>query len=233
MRIQLASVILGSLALAACNEGRTGANNVIEFTPLNCGNLLLGCNFDSSLGLWAETDVQIAGIDGFPTAGIDLASRDPAVLAVTKVADQAGRPTWSLHGAGPGVTTLSAIDASGAEVDFTEIAVRKADRLALTRVLGDAVGPTIENGAEVWTVNAEQPVSFQARMIVDQSAELIGRIDYTVTVTQGSRLLDSEIGGSDRPKGYLYVSPPAGVYPFSFELGVDPTVKVEAVIKAQ
>lgn len=226
-------VLLVLAALGACNQPRTGANNVVQFTPLNCGNLLLGCSFDQSLGLWADSDVQIQGIDGFSTAGLDLASSDPTVLTVDKIADQAGRPTWGLHGAGEGVATLAAVDRGGAEVDFTEVAVRKAARLSLTRVLGNAVGPTVEGGAEVWTVNADQPVSLQARMKVDASAELIGRIVYTVTVPAGSRLLDSELGGSDRAQGYLYVQPPAGTYPFSFELAVDPTVKVDAVLKAQ
>jgi hypothetical protein len=227
-------LIVGSLAaLAACNEGRTGANNLVEFTPLNCGNALLGCSFDSSLALWADTDVQIAGIDGFSTAGIDLASADPSVLTVVKIADVAGRPTWKLHGAGEGVARLAAVDTGGSEADFTEVAVRKASRLTMEKVLGEAVGPTLEGGAETFTVNAEQEVSLQARMVVDASAELIGRLEYTVVVPVGSRLLDAEISGSDRPAGYLYVRPPAGIYPFTFELAVDPTVKVDAVLKAQ
>ena len=139
----------------------------------------------------------------------------------------------SLHGAGEGVATLAVIDGNGAEVDFTEVAVRKAARLGLTNVLGDAVGPTLDGATERWTVNAGQPVSLQARMIVDRSAELIGRIGYTVTLPAGSRLLDTELSGSDRAQGYLYVQPPAGTYPFSFELAVDPTIKVEAVLTAQ
>ena len=233
MRTSIASLIAGLAALTACNEGRTGVNDLVLFTPLNCGNLLLGCTFDRSLALWADTDVQIEGLDGFSTAGLTLASRDPSVLTVETIPDQAGRPTWGMHGAGEGVAVLAALDARGVEVDSTEIAVRAAERLTLTRVLGDAVGPTIEGGAETWTVNAGQPVSLQARMLVDASAELIGRIGYTVTVPAGSRLLDAEIGGSDRDAGYLYVSPPAGSYPFSFELAVDPTVKVDAVLKAQ
>jgi hypothetical protein len=239
MPSQLASIVAGALAvvttgaLAACNEGQQGANGRIEFTPLDCGNLLLGCSFDRSLALWADVDVQIAGIDGFSSAGLDLASADPSVLVVQPIADEAGRPTWGLHGAGEGVARLAAIDAGGNEVDFTEIAVRAAERLTLTRVLGEAIGPTIEGGAQTWTVNAEQPVSFQARMLVDESAELIGRMEYTVTVPVGSRLLDAEIAGSDRANGYLYVEPAAGSYPFSFELAAAPAVKVDAVIKAQ
>lgn len=231
--LRLASLAALTLALAACNQGRTGANDLIEFTPLECGNLLLGCDFDQSLALWADTYVQIAGVDDYPTAGLDLASRDPAVLVVSRVADVGGRPTWNLHGAGAGVAQLAAVDTGGAEIDFTEVAVRQAARLSLVRVLGDAVGPTVNGTTEEWTVNAGQPVSLQARMIVDQSAVLMGRIGYTVTVPAGSRLLDSELGGSDRDKGYLYVQPPAGSYPFSFELAVDPTIKVDALLKAQ
>jgi hypothetical protein len=239
MIARLSSLLLAGLlgglvaaSLAACNEGREGANGRVEFTPLNCGNALLGCSFDRSLALWADADVQIAGIDGFSTAGLDLRSDDPGVLAVQKLPDQGGRPTWGLHGAGEGVARLQAFDGSGT-VDFTEIAVRPAARLTLEKVLGNAVGPTIEGGAEVFTVNAGEPVSLQARMVVDASAELIGRIAYTVTLPQGSLLLDSELAGSDREQGYLYVEPPAGVYPFSFELAVAPTVKVEAVLEAQ
>ena len=229
----LASIVFAVAALAACNEAQPGANNNVAFTPLNCGNLALGCTFDQSLALWADVDVQIEGIDGFATAGLDLASSDPTVLVVQKVADQGGRPTWSLHGAGEGVATLAALDRTGLEADFTEIPVRAATHLSLTRILGDAVGPTLEGGVQTWTVNAGQPVSLQARMLVDESAELIGRAAYTVTLPQGSRLLDSEVGGSAREQGYLYVSPPAGTYPFSFELAAAPTVKVDAIIKAQ
>jgi hypothetical protein len=229
----LPCILLGLATLAACNESRTGANNNVSFTPLDCGNELIGCSFDSSLGLWSDTDVQIAGIDGFSTAGLDLASDDPSVLLVQRLPDEGGRPTWGLHGAGEGVARLVAIDGNGDEADFTEVAVRAATKLSLTKVLGDAVGPTPEGNAQKWAVNAEQPVSFQARMLVDESAELIGRAAYTVTVPVGSRLLDSEVNGSDREKGYLYVSPPAGVYPFSFELAVAPTVKVDVIIEAR
>ncbi len=236
MRTNLASTTvcsLAMLALAACNESRPGANNLIDFTPLECGNLLLGCTFDKSLALWANTDVQIAGIDGYPTAGLTLVSRDPSVLTVNAIPDVGGRPTWDLHAAGEGVATLAAVDADDNEIDFTEVAVRQAQRLSLVRVLGNAVGPTQVGAVQEWTVTAEQPVSFQARMIVDESAELIGRIGYTTTFPEGSRLLASEIGGSDREKGYLYVSPPAGVHTFSFELAVAPDVKIEAALRAQ
>ncbi|HVV85458.1 MAG TPA: hypothetical protein VHE35_20505 [Kofleriaceae bacterium] len=234
MRIHLAGTIgLAALAaLAACNEGRSGANSKVQFTPLNCGNLLLGCSFDKSLGLWADTDVQIQGIDGYPTAGLDLRSGDTSVLTVSRVEDQANVPTWKINGAGEGVAELGAYDGSD-EVDFIEVGVRAAERLELQHVLGNAVGPTVEDGVETYTVNAEQPVSLQARMIVDESALLIGRTSYTVTVPAGSRLLDSELDGSDREQGYLYVSPPAGVYPFSFELAVAPQVKIDAVLKAE
>ena len=223
------------IALAGCNESRPGANNLVAFTPLNCGisSPVAGCSFDNSLALWGEVDVQITGIDTFSVEGLDLRSGDPSILTVERTEPFGGQPTWKIHGNGEGVADLIAVDGA-TDVDFTEVPVRAAQRLTLVKVLGEAVGPTDEAGAQSWTVNAEAPVSFQARMLVDQSAELIGRMAYTFTLPPGSRLLDSEVlPGSHRDQGYLYVEPPAGVYPFSVELAVAPTVKVDAVIKAQ
>jgi hypothetical protein len=220
-------------ALVASNQGESGVNDRVTFTPLDCGNPLLGCSFDHGLGLWADAHVQIEGQDGFSTAGLDLHSGDDGVLLVQKIADEGGRPTWSLHGAGEGTARLSAVDGDGNEADALDVAVRPATRLTLAKVLGNAVGPTIESGVETWTVSANQPVSLQARMLAADATELMGRIEYSIVVPVGSRILDSELAGSDATQGYLYVQPPAGVYPFSFELAVAPAVKVDAAIKAQ
>lgn len=225
-------VALAAATVAGCNEGQSGANDLVSFTPRNCGNELLGCSFDKRLALWADTDVQIEGIDGFSTAGIDLASADPALLTVTKVPDVGGRPTWSLHAAGVGLARLSAVDSNGDEVDYTGVEIRQAQSLTLTKVLGEAVGPSFEGGAETWTVNAGQPVSFQARMVAD-GQEMIGRIGYTLTVPSGSPLPTAELNGSAPAQGYLYVMPPAGNHPFTMALEVAPDVEVDAVLKAQ
>jgi len=231
MRVLLVSSFL--VAIAACNTPSQGVEGNVLFTPDHCGNALLGCDFADPIATGGLVDVQISGIDGFSTAGLDLAARSPAVLSVTKVANQGGRPTWQLTGVGDGTSDLAAIDGSGREVDSIAITVRTPDHLGLMNLVGDAVGPAPEVGAdEGWTVNADQLVSFQAIPRVG-ALDLMGRLAYDVVVPSGSTLLDSEQSSSDRPTGYLYIQPPAGTYPFTFELTAATTVFVDVVLHAQ
>src|SRR5262249_46075828 len=111
---------LAFLALAACNTTSSGANQHIGFTPTNCGTLG-GCDFDLSVGVGGKVDVTLDSLDGTPTAGLDLASRDPNLLSVTTTADVGGEPAWELTALGRGSADLVAIDSGGGEVDFVPV----------------------------------------------------------------------------------------------------------------
>lgn len=209
-----------SLGAAACNAGSTGDSDRLSFTPAACGNALLGCDFSDGVALWADLSVKLAGLDGTSVDGLNLRSGDPAVLAVTDIADD-GAPTWELHGASAGVATLEAVDGAGVVIDSIDITVKAPQRLGLVELAGDAVGPTAETGVdEAWTAPAGQLVSFQAVPLYDDD-RLIGRLTYMFVIPGSSTLLDTEQSSSDRPAGYLYVQPPAGDYPFTIELAAD------------
>src|SRR5688572_25180728 len=104
------TITLVALAsLAACNTTTDGANGLVAFTPDNCSTQdLRGCDFEDSLGVGGSSYVQIEGIDGFSTAGVDLDTDDPNVLIVEPVGDVGGRPTWEITGTGPGVARIIA-----------------------------------------------------------------------------------------------------------------------------
>lgn len=231
--LRLGTLATLAAAAAGCNTPSEGAQGQLLFTPINCGNPLLGCDFADGVVEGGLLEVQITGQGGVATAGLDLASTDPTVLAVSPTGDVNGRPTWQLHGAGAGVATLAALDDLGTEIDFVAITVIAPERLGLVNLVGDAVGPTVETGVdEAWTVNAGQLVSFQA---VPRAAgnQLIGRLDHVVVLPQGSTLLDTEQSSSDRPGGYLYVQPPTGDYPFTFEVDGSPDVAVDVMLHAR
>jgi len=85
-----AIIALAAMALAAgCNTSTEGARGNVDFTPDECGRAG-GCNFADTLGVGGITNVQIMGIEGFSTAGLDLASDNLEVLAVTPIADVGG-----------------------------------------------------------------------------------------------------------------------------------------------
>jgi len=229
----LGALIAGA-GLAACNTSQPGETGLVLFTPRDCGNPLLGCDFVRPVATGASLNVQIMGNGGTSTAGFDLESNNPEILAVTKIADVDGRPTWALAGGRAGSVYLAAVDEAGAQVDFIDVTVRRPTRLGLVKVAGEAVGPTNEDGVDqAWTVNADAPVSFQA-LPHDGTTQLMGILDYVLVVPQGSTLLASEQSSSDRATGYLYVQPPAGDYPFTFELAApDSAVAVDAILHAR
>src|SRR4051812_36554171 len=97
--------LVGLAAATACNTPQPGVNDTIRFTPRACGNALLRCSFDQPVATGGILEVQISGIGDVSSAGLDVASTNPGILSVTKVADVAGVPTWELRGGIAGAVT--------------------------------------------------------------------------------------------------------------------------------
>jgi hypothetical protein len=201
------------VALAACNTSTEGANGNVLFTPDNCGRI--GCNFDDSIGVGGTIEMYITGRDGVSTAGATIESDDPAVLEIATIPDVGGRPTWELFGASAGVGRLTVYDANDAVLDFIEIGVQELSALGAENILGDAVGPADDPSYdEVWTVNADQAVSFQITPLIGEGVPTMGKYTYTATIDQG---IEDGLLDEDLSEGYLYFQVPAGEYAASFE----------------
>lgn len=217
-------------AAAACNAAQTGSQQHLSFTPSNCA-LLAGCDFADTLAVLGTADVQLASLDGTPTAGLDLAARDPSVLRVEAIADVGGRPAWRLTGLAPGTTDLAAVDGGGAEVDSIPVTVQVATRTGFVKFAGNAVGPTAETGYdEGWSVIADQAVAFQAVALVD-GQPIMGRFQFDV-VADSAGLLATEVSGSDHTYGYVYVQPPAGDYPLTLDVHGTTALRLDVMIHA-
>jgi hypothetical protein len=233
MRVGTILVGVGALALAACNQSRAGVNDKILFTPVECGQL--SCDFDDSVGVFGTIALQITGIDGQATAGLDLASRDTSVATVERRDDVGNAPAWDLHAHAAGVVEVAAVDTDGTEIDFVQIGIQDVTRLTMLPVVGDVVGPSTEaDYDEAFTVNADEPVSWSIRPVIAGDVTTMGRFSFeTVLDAGGPDLTQFETASSDRPNGYLYVQLPAGDYPVRFEVTEDIDVAVEAIIHAQ
>jgi hypothetical protein len=208
---------IASLAAIGCNTTTDGANGLVAFTPDNCSTEdLRGCDFEDSLGVGGQAYVQIMGIDGFSTAGVTLVTDDPDVLVIEPVADFGGRPTWEITGTGPGVARIVALDTGEVEVDFVEVGVQLLSGLALEDFIGDAVGPTEDpEFDEVWTINADEQVSFYVNPLIGDGVPTMGRYQYAATIDAAI-----EAGGTvnqDPAGGYLDFTVPAGEYVVSFD----------------
>lgn len=228
-----AALLFGAALAAGCNTSTSGANDRISFTPDECGQLTSNCNLADSIGVGGQINIQIDSLDGTPTAGLDLASRDPDILAVERGADLNGAPSWLLTALAPGVADLAALDGTH-EIDFVEVPVQAVAHLALEKVVGEAVGPTLEDGYdEAWTINADTQTSWFVRPVASDDGVLMGRFSYeTVTVSGEPDVTDFELENSDRPAGHLSVRLPPGAYPVTFELTLDQDVFVDAIIHA-
>ena len=222
------------LLAAACNQPQTGAEEVLDFTPTACGYRLIGCDFADAIAVGGAISVQIDRRDGGSTIGLDLRSADATRLVVTPTADLGGRPTWDLSAAAAGAARLVAVDGAGDEVDFIDVELVDPIRLGLDKVIGEADGPNPEPPAydEAWQIFANQPVGFGVTARRDAGVRVMGRLSVETVLPAGSTLLDHEDAGSDRPSGYLAISPPIGSYEVSFELTGRPEIKVDAVIRA-
>ncbi|HTM23204.1 MAG TPA: hypothetical protein VL172_21935 [Kofleriaceae bacterium] len=216
MRTTLAFAF-ASLAAIGCNTTTEGANGNIAFTPDNCSTQdLRGCDFADSLGVGGKSFVQIEGVDGFSTAGVDLDTDDPDVLVVAPVADWGGRPTWEVTGTGPGVGRIVAYDPDQVQVDFVEVGVQLLSGLTTENFIGDAVGPDADPSYdEVWTINAGEQVSFYVTPLIGDGVPTMGRYQYDAVVDEV--LFANQTTQSDPAGGYLDFTVPAGEYPVTFE----------------
>lgn len=224
--------LLASLALAAtgCNETKTGANGNIAFTPSDCGRTADGCDFEDSVAVGGLIHIQISGLEGFSTIGVDLASDDLSVLELSPMGDVGGRPTWSAVGISPGVARVAALK-DGIEVDFIEVGVQQVTALGLQNFVGDAVGPTSDaDFDEIWQVNGGQNTSFYVLPLIGEGVPTMGRFTYTPTLDSG--LAAGLVDGGDLEAGYLYFNVPEGDYTVSFVNDYDPNLFVDVLIQA-
>ncbi len=227
-----AALLFGAALAGGCNTSTSGANERISFTPENCGQVL-SCDLADSIAAGGKINITIDSLDGTPTAGLDLASRDPDIVTVEPAADIGGAPSWELTAHAPGVADLAALDGE-LEIDFVEVPVQELEHLGLEGFVGDAVGPAIEDGFdEAWTVNADTQVSWFVRPMVND-AVLMGRFSFeTVTEVGLPDVTDFELDNSDRPNGHLSVMLPPGDYPVEFQLSLAPDdIYVSAIIHA-
>jgi hypothetical protein len=219
-------------ATTACNTSTTGDQNRLQFTPINCGNPLLGCDLASGLIVGGELDLEVRGLEGISTDGLTLSTSTTATVVVLEVLDAPVR-TFSLRGLSPGTARLEAHDANGDDVDSLTFNVADADRLALHKIAGEATGPTAETGVdEAWAVDADALVSFQA-VAMKEDYWLIGRLAFLFSEPTGNSVLTTEQSSSDRPSGYLYVQPPAGDYRFAFTIDGNPAFSVDVALHAR
>lgn len=203
---------LTALAAIACDTSTDGANGNVAFTPTDCGRL--GCDFDDSIGVGGTIEVQIMGLEGISTAGADLISEDLELLSVRKVADR-GQPTWELQSLAAGVAILTVLDSEGADLDFLEVPMQELTGLIGSNILGNAVGPADDvTFDEVWTVNADEAVSFQVTPVIGIDVPAMGKYVYTATIDAG---LEEGLIEPNLSDGYLYFEVPAGEYAASFE----------------
>lgn len=224
---RLLVVLAATAALAACNTSTEGAKGNVAFTPTDCG--LLGCNLDDSIGVGGIISMHITGLEGVSTAGATLESEDPAMLTVTAVPDVGGQATWELQSFNAGVTRVNVYTAADELLDFVEVPMQELSGIISQNLVGDAVGPSSDASYnEIWTVNADQAVSFQMTPVIGLDAPTMGRYVYTATVDAGIEdgLLDDDLSG-----GYLYFNVPAGSYPVSFEN--DFGQRIDILINAQ
>jgi hypothetical protein len=219
-----------TLLAVGCNESKTGAYGNISFTPSDCGRVSDGCDFDDSVGVGGMIHIKIAGLEGFSTIGVDLASDDLSVLELSPMGDIGGRPTWTAVGISPGVARVAALK-DGVEVDFVEVGVQAVTALGLDNFVGNAVGPTSDaDFDEIWQVNGAENTSFYVLPLVGESAPTMGRYTYTTTLDAG--LAQGLVEGGDLEAGYLYFNVPEGQYTVSFESDYDPNLYLDVLIEA-
>ena len=201
--------------LAACNTSTEGAHGNIAFTPTQCG--LISCTLDDSIGVGGTIQMHIAGLEGVSTVGATLVSDAPDLLSVVAVADLGGQPTWELQALAAGVPTVTVYTQGQEVLDFVEIPTQALTSIIANNIIGNAVGPADDPSYdEVWTVNADEAVSFQMTPVIGQGVPTMGKYVYTATMDQGleDALLDANLS-----EGYLYFNVPPGKYQATFENG--------------
>lgn len=221
-------IALATLAsLAACNTSTEGAHGNIFFTPTECG--LTGCDLDDSIGVGGTIQMHIAGAEGVSTVGTTLVSDNPDLLSVVAIPDVGGRPTWELLALAAGVPTVTVYTQGEEVLDFVEVPTQDLTGIIANNILGDAIGPADDpNYDEVWTVNADQSVSFQMTPVIGLDVPTMGKYVYTATIDAG---LEAGLLDTDLSEGYLYFNVPAGQYLATFEN--DFGLAIDVLIDAQ
>ncbi len=211
-RLSWFASVLPLALLAACNTITTGDNGVLTFTPDDCGKS--SCSLDEELVIGGSTVVTLDDAGEGDVDDLTLISSDPYVLRVELVERGAFDSEWRVTGTGAGSAEIIAIDAYGYEIDYTEVEVRRADKLALDREGGNAVGPSVRvNFDEVWTVNAGEDVSLHASPYRN-GWKLMGRVSYDVSIDE--ILFDGLSPGARVELGELRFNVPYGEYPVTF-----------------
>jgi hypothetical protein len=219
------------LSVAACNTSQTGANGNVAFTPVECGELG-GCDFADSIGVGGKINVTISGLDGTPTAGLDLASREPDKLDVVPGEDVGGEPSWELTALTAGVVELAAIDPDGNEVDFIQVPMQEVTKLTMVPFAGSPEPIEEVDVDEGYQVMAGTAASWSVRPLIAGDVTTMGR--YTFVNIQGTPdITPYEAVNSDPANGYLYIENIAtGDYPIEFQLVIDGEIYVTAIIHA-
>lgn len=177
--------VLGASLAVGCNITTQGNEGNVAFTPDECGRFG-GCNFANGIGVGGILNVNISGLEGFSTIGINLESSDPEVLQIEPIGDVNGEPTWSLIGLNPGNARLVAVDADLFEADYIDVEVVEPAGLTLMAVAGDAVGPTFDSPDfdEVWRVNRDERVIFHATPFIGVDTPVMGRYEYAAVIDE-------------------------------------------------
>ncbi len=199
------SLLLAALALGACNTSSDGAKGNIAFTPDDCG--YPGCSFSESIAVGTTISLQIAGLEGVSTAGATLSSSDTNILTVMPIADN-GQPTWQVAGKASGNARLIVETSESKALDFIDVTVETSAGLTATKILGDAVGPTLVQApnAEKWIINADQAVSFQIAPVSRSGERIMGKQSYAVVLAPE---IESALLQGNTATGYLYFTAPA------------------------
>lgn len=199
---------LGASLAVGCNVTVEGNEGNVSFTPRDCGRELSGCDLAGGIGVGGVLNIQISGLNGFSTVGINLESADLEVLDVTPTGDVDGEPTWSLNGLNPGTARLMALDSDNVVADYIDVDIVQPDRLTLVPV-GNAVGPTFENPDfdEVWQLNANERIVFHVTPVMGVDAPVMGRYEYAAVLDEA--MLEMVDAPDLLPLGQLDFTPTA------------------------
>lgn len=223
----MSAVRFACVVCAAIGCGGESGEPVVEFAPISCGRI--GCDFDQRIGVGGVIGVQIRLAGGASVVGLEVRSRQPAILGAVQVADVAGQPTWELEAISPGVAVLEAVDPADGEgddeeiLDTFEVEVAAVDRIGLVNFIGDAAGPDAAEGYdELWTVPAGLPVSFRVTPFID-GASTMGRYTYQVELDPAifNGLIDSVVD-----EGRLHFIPEAKDMPATWTDELDRELRV-------
>ncbi len=224
---RISMVVFCLAGAVACDSSTPGTNDLIDFSPLDCGRI--GCSFDAPIATGSRLSLHISA-PGLKVRRLEVRSSDNQRLTVTPIVDIAGRPTWELHALAAGEVTLEVFRPSSAgdeesTIDQLTINVDDLTDLRLVHFLGSASGPNQADGFdESWTVVANRPVSFRVTPFDNADNAMLGRFDYVVNLAPEltSGLIDSQVD-----EGRLYLRAPHGKFAAMWTDNVGRTLRVQ------